>query len=42
MGELGFSIKFWKLESTPQEFKARDTVTFVFQDRPPEEWSRLG
>jgi len=42
MGELGFSIKFWKLESVGQDFKARDTVTFVFQDRPPEDWSRLG
>merc|ERR1712126_449255 len=24
------------------EFKAKDTVTFVFQDRPPEDWSKLG
>ena len=40
--QLGFSIKFWKLESIGQDFKARDTVTFVFQDRPPEDWSRLG
>jgi len=42
--ELGFSIKFWKLEWVAHlnDFRARDTVSFVFQDRPPEEISRLG
>ncbi len=32
----------WRLVHTDGEFKLKDSVTFVFQDRPPEEWARLG